>query len=126
MIKTADHAALVRLVNEGDDSVLGILADWYEDQGSIIAGGLRRIIEKGKKPCNQSKHDYRGIPRRRHFSWYCTTAHRPPESKVEANQLIELDRRLTPDDLTSMCRDYETRWEAFLDLARVYGEEQCS
>jgi len=48
---TSDIARLRALVDEGDDSVLPILADALEEAGDARAAGLRSAIARGYAPC---------------------------------------------------------------------------
>jgi hypothetical protein len=117
---------IVEAVNAGDRLALHALADEYEAAGHPLAAGLRRIAADNREPSEWSP---RGQPDRRVYSWL-----RYPGGFPESTMRLTLDifdwlssgrpAYFSDDGKASYARDYDSRLEAYLDLAQALLDPQ--
>jgi hypothetical protein len=127
MIQTEDYLALVAAINDGDDKVLPILADYLEEQRNPIHSGLREVIKQKKVPLDQATGKHRsGIEWAGVFSWYRNgfdEEYSMEHSFPRGETFDRLKRNYLKDDHYDWAKDYGSRWEAYEDLARVFTEQ---
>lgn len=122
-------------INEGDYLALSALADWLEEQGQD-SRGWRMIVKEGKKVCVQAERGHRQHKEgRKLFTWYgllpgrSDWLHTQPQYKYKdyyhkeeyiLSETVFL--RLKADIKYDIAKDYDSRWEAYCDLANAYLE----
>lgn len=141
---TADVRRLCVAIDDGDDSVLGVLADALEESGDPQAAGLRKAIKLNHCPTRFAFHSNQDGGLKWRWGWINASACRRPPL-IGSNRLVGLaDRAIlftlfyarlpgkagprswAPDErlYPISAKVYQSRSMAYLALAKALTEPQ--